>query len=150
MTKVNKYIILSYKEDGEFIGYLSAYTASGMNQFAPQSHQAIEFDKISDCIYSDGQTWELDKSGVKGYYKIEIIEVELDISNELEQKILQVFKLPLIYDNHGQFITDSDGKKVSDIRGWGVLQYQKNSPELLQDTLGEMLVKSFNEKYLKK
>ena len=50
MTKVNKYIILSYKEDGEFIGYLSAYTASGMNQFAPQSHQAIEFDKISDCF----------------------------------------------------------------------------------------------------
>ncbi len=65
---------------------------------------------------------------------------------ELEEKILQIYKLPLSYDNNGQFIIDAQQQKVADVRGWGVLQYQKNG-ELLQDTLGEMLVKSFNEKY---
>lgn len=65
---------------------------------------------------------------------------------ELEKKILEIYKLPLSYDNHGQFIIDAEEKKVADVRGWGVLQYKKDA-ELLQDTLGEMLVKAFNEKY---
>lgn len=67
---------------------------------------------------------------------------------ELEKKILEIYKLPLSYDNHGQFIVDAEEKKVADVRGWGTLQYQKNG-EQLQDTLGEMLVKAFNEKYNK-
>lgn len=64
----------------------------------------------------------------------------------LENKILEIYKLPLKYDNHGQFIVDSEEKKVADIRGWGTLQYHKDA-EQLQDTLGEMLVKAFHEKY---
>lgn len=64
----------------------------------------------------------------------------------LENEILNIYKLPLSYDNHGQFIVDAEEKKVADVRGWGTLQYHKDA-EQLQDTLGEMLVKAFNEKY---
>lgn len=75
-NSVTKYIIKSYKQDGEFVGFLSAYSASGANQFSPQSIQAIQFDSIKDCIYADGQAWELDYGyGQKGYYKIETIGV---------------------------------------------------------------------------
>jgi len=77
---VTKYIIKSYKQDGEFIGFLSAYSASGANQFAPQSIQAIQFDSVKDCIYEDGQGWELGRSDEKGYYKIETIGV-IDIGD---------------------------------------------------------------------
>jgi hypothetical protein len=66
---------------------------------------------------------------------------------ELENKILEIYKLPLSYDNDGQSIIDVEENKVADVRGWGTLQYQKNG-EQLQDTLGEMLVKAFNEKYM--
>ena len=78
-----KYIITSFKENGEFIGYLSAFSASGSNQFAPQMTQAIPFDNIEDCIYSDGQTWEHGRGGGgKGYYKIEKVP---DASFHFEQ-----------------------------------------------------------------
>jgi hypothetical protein len=35
-----------------------------------------------------------------------------------------------------------------EVRGWGHLKYMDH-PELLQDTLGEMMAKAFNEKYYK-
>jgi len=65
---------------------------------------------------------------------------------ELEKKLLEIYKLPLSYDKDGQFIIDAEEKNVADVRGWGILQHH-NDAELLQDTLGEMLVKAFNEKY---
>lgn len=64
----------------------------------------------------------------------------------MEEKILQLFKLPLKYDAHGQMIFDSNNRMVADVRAWGYLQYKPN-PEELQDTLGEMIAKAFNEKY---
>jgi hypothetical protein len=146
MAKVNKYIILSFDNLSNFIGYLSAYTASGANQFAPQIHQAISFDKTSDCIYSHGQEWE-EGNGKKGHYEHRIHQVE---ENTLfERKILEVHKLPLSYDIDSKSIFDATGNMISNIRGWGFLQYQKDA-EKLQDTLGEMFIKSFNEKYSKK
>lgn len=65
----SKYIIQSFKENGDFVGYLIAYSKSGANQFASQQHQAIEFESEKDCIYSDGETW-IQPNGDKGYYKI--------------------------------------------------------------------------------
>lgn len=65
----SKYIIKSFKENGDFVGYLSAYSDSGANQFAPQQHQAVEFESEKDCIYADGEAWE-HLNGDKGYYKI--------------------------------------------------------------------------------
>jgi hypothetical protein len=35
---------------------------------------------------------------------------------------------------------------VAQIRGWGHIQYKTN-PEDIQDAMGLMLVKAFNEKY---
>jgi len=69
--------------------------------------------------------------------------------SELEKKIIELFKPPFKYDNHGYYIADVEGKKVLDIRGWGVIQKEKNA-DLLQDTLGEMIAKSLNEMYHKK
>ncbi|MBK7362895.1 MAG: hypothetical protein IPJ01_11405 [Micavibrio sp.] len=85
MEKIPKYIIKSFKDNGEFMGYLSAYSASGLNQFAPQITQAILFDKEEDCIYSNRQTWEFDRSGVKGYYEIEkLIQYNNKDTNDLK------------------------------------------------------------------
>ena len=67
---------------------------------------------------------------------------------KIEKEVLSKFKLPLKYDNHGQMIFDAKNQKVADVRAWGYLQYFPDA-ELLQDTLGEMIVKSFNEKYAK-
>ncbi len=64
-----KWFVLSYKADGQFVGYLSAYTESGMNQFTPSLRNAIPFDTKAECIYSEGQRWDLKKEGEDGYYK---------------------------------------------------------------------------------
>jgi hypothetical protein len=73
-----KYIIKSFKENGEFVGFLSSFSASGMNQFAPQSIQAILFDTEEECIYSEGQTWQEGRSDEKGYYKIEKVILKIN------------------------------------------------------------------------
>ena len=68
------------------------------------------------------------------------------MDDKIEKVVLSKFKLPLKYDNHGQFILDSNGRMVADVRAWGYLQYFPDA-EKLQDTLGEMITKAFNEKY---
>jgi hypothetical protein len=65
---------------------------------------------------------------------------------EIEKEVLGKFKLPVRYDNHGQYIFDADNQMVADVRAWGYLERFDNA-ELLQDTLGEMIAKAFNEKY---
>ena len=65
---------------------------------------------------------------------------------EIEKEVLSKFKLPLKYDNTGQYIWDANDEMVAMVRSWGHLKYSAN-PELLQDTLGEMIAKAFNEKY---
>ena len=66
--------------------------------------------------------------------------------NEFEKQVLTKFKLPLKYDEHGQMVFDQDNRQVLDIRAWGYLQ-KFPQPEKIQDALGEMVVKAFNEKY---
>lgn len=65
-----KYIIQSFNTKHESVGYLSAYSANGQNQFSLQAEEAVTFDRKKDCVYSDGQKWELENTGEKGYYKI--------------------------------------------------------------------------------
>ncbi|GAB3324249.1 hypothetical protein GCM10027299_21330 [Larkinella ripae] len=67
---------------------------------------------------------------------------------KLEETVLSKFKLPLKYDFHGQMIFDQDNERVADVRAWGHLQYFPDGDKL-QDTLGLMIVKAFNEKYHK-
>jgi len=105
MEKIPKYIIKSFKQNGEFIGFLSAYSASGMNQFAPQITQAILFDKKEDCIYSDGQIWELGRGGGKGYYEIEkLIQYNTGKQND--------FKMPAFISNENMKVIITVNNKL--------------------------------------
>lgn len=65
------------------------------------------------------------------------------------EDILKHYKLPLRYDPTGQMIWDADNNYVADIRGWGRLQYEDN-PEAIQDGMGELIVRAFNDKHYKK
>lgn len=67
--------------------------------------------------------------------------------NDIEKSIIDKFKLPVRYDNEGQFITDQAGNIVCEVRGWGLLHKLSNNPEEIQDALGEMIAKAFNDKY---
>jgi hypothetical protein len=41
---------------------------------------------------------------------------------------------------------DANNNMIAETRGWGWIQY-KQQAELIQDTLGEMFIKSFNQVY---
>ena len=64
------------------------------------------------------------------------------------ENVLSKFKLPLCYEPAGQMIFDADERLVCDVRAWGYLQYFPEA-ETLQDTLGEMIAKAFNDAYSK-
>lgn len=64
----------------------------------------------------------------------------------IELQVLEHIKTPLQYSADLQLISDSNHKMVAQIRGWGHIQYKTN-PEDIQDAMGLMLVKAFNEKY---
>ena len=64
----------------------------------------------------------------------------------LKDRVLSLITPPLKYDSYGQMIFDQNDHLVANVRSWGMFQYEENG-EQLQDTLGEMLVTAFNEKY---
>lgn len=47
-------------------------------------------------------------------------------------------------DTDSGYIFDADNQMVAEVRAWGYLQYFEDA-EKLQDTLGQMLAKAFNE-----
>lgn len=65
---------------------------------------------------------------------------------EIEKEVLSKFKLPFKLDTMGMYVFDQDNQMVADVRAWGKLQYEHNG-EKLYIALGEMIVKSLNEKY---
>ena len=71
-----------------------------------------------------------------------------NVISEIEREVLNKFKFPLKYDNECQSVVDSDNRPVCDVRSWGYFQKFDN-PELLHDTLGEIITKTLNEKYNK-
>jgi len=66
----------------------------------------------------------------------------------MKDKVLEVVKLPLRYDDYGQMIFDSNGNLFIEVRGWGKFQYKDNGQEV-QDSFGKMITDAFNEKYTK-
>ena len=78
-------------------------------------------------------------AGNAGY--TEIAEV-----TEPEKLVLQHIKLPLSIDQMSRYIFDANSNMIAETRGWGWIQYKKDA-ELIQDTLGEMIVKAFNKVY---
>ena len=67
------YVIKSFKHNGEIVGYLSLFSATGQNSFSQKRQDAYVFGKKEECIFTDGQVWELGRDGGSGYYKIERI-----------------------------------------------------------------------------
>lgn len=65
---------------------------------------------------------------------------------ESEKLVLKHIKLPLTIDQMSRYMFDANMNMIAETRGWGWIQYKKNA-ELLQDTLGEMIVKAFNKVY---
>ena len=56
-----------------------------------------------------------------------------------------IIKYPVIYDEFGQKIFDTDSNMICDIRGWGHIQYLDN-PEKKQDDMGQFIADAINEK----
>lgn len=48
---------------------------------------------------------------------------------------------------HG-WVSDKLGHHILDIRGWGYIQYADKNAEEIQDSIGEWIVKTLNEKFL--
>jgi hypothetical protein len=93
MESNTKYVIESYKENGEFVGFLALFDATGRLDFSPQASDAYLFDTEKECIFLDGAKWELGRGGGKGYYKVVKIEKKVskkpltpmhELINELE------------------------------------------------------------------
>jgi len=53
-------------------------------------------------------------------------------------------KKPVAYDDHGQFITNRDGERVLDIRGWEWISKWTNAEEV-QDEIGYYITALLNE-----
>lgn len=63
-----------------------------------------------------------------------------------EKKILELYKLPVYFDKNAGMVFDQENSMMMEVRGWGKIQYHKGAEEL-QDAMGEMFAKAFNEKY---
>lgn len=65
---------------------------------------------------------------------------------ETEKLVLTHVKLPLKLDVMSRYMFDANNNMIAETRGWGWIQY-KQQAETIQDTLGEMFIKSFNKVY---
>ena len=109
-----KYVIVSFDENDECVGYLSAFSPTGMNQFHPQITQAIPFDSIADCVYSDGQPWKLGRAGGNGYYKIEKTTRYKAESSDLRLTPMREFR-KWFDENKSSALNHDIGKKITEL-----------------------------------
>lgn len=68
----------------------------------------------------------------------------MTIEHKTKALALASIHRPVRYDQEGQRIRDVNGETVSEIRGWGRLQYL-DRPEERQDAIGALLVHLINE-----
>lgn len=105
-----KYIILSFRLDGSLYGYLSSFSANGMMILHPSESEAIEFDKIEDCIVSDWQKWDLGRDGGQGFYRIKKIIVqnpEIITTHEYNGKSMPILDESLMRDDINSFLENT-------------------------------------------
>lgn len=105
-----KYIIISFRLDGSLYGYLSSFSANGMMFFNPSESEAIEFDKLEDCIVSDWQKWDLGRDGGQGFYRIKKIIVqnpEIITTHEYNGKSLPILDENLMRDDINSFLENN-------------------------------------------
>lgn len=104
-----KYIIMSFRLDGSLYGYLSSFSANGMMIIHPSESEAIEFDKIEDCIVSDWQKWDLGRDGGQGFYRIKKIIVqnpEIITTHEYNGKSMPILDESLMRDDINNFLEE--------------------------------------------
>lgn len=65
---------------------------------------------------------------------------------KLNKLAIKYIKFPVSYSSFGTHVTDSDGKHIVDIRGWGWIQKLAHAEDI-QDTIGQYVVDAINEKY---
>jgi hypothetical protein len=105
-----KYIIISFRLDGSIYGYLSSFSANGMMILHPSESEAIEFDKIEDCIVSDWQKWDLGRDGGQGFYRIKKIIVqnpEIITTHEYNGKSMPILDESLMRDDINSFLENN-------------------------------------------
>lgn len=105
-----KYIIISFRLDGSIYGYLSSFSANGMMILHPSESEAIEFDKIEDCIVSDWQKWDLGRDGGQGFYRIKKIIVqnpEIITTHEYNGKSMPILDESLMRDDINSFLENT-------------------------------------------
>lgn len=105
-----KYIIISFRLDGSLYGYLSSFSANGMMFFNPSESEAIEFDKLEDCIVSDWQKLDLGRDGGQGFYRIKKIIVqnpEIITTHEYNGKSLPILDENLMRDDINSFLENN-------------------------------------------
>jgi hypothetical protein len=105
-----KYIIMSFRLDGSLYGYLSSFSANGMMILHPSESEAIEFDKIEDCIVSDWQKWDLGRDGGQGFYRIKKILVqnpEIITTHEYNGKTMPILDESLMRDDINSFLENN-------------------------------------------
>lgn len=105
-----KYIILSFRLDGSLYGYLSSFSANGMMILHPSESEAIEFDKIEDCIVSDWQKWDLGRDGGQGFYRIKKIIVqnpEIITTHEYNGKSMPILDESLMREDINTFLENT-------------------------------------------
>lgn len=101
-----------------------------------------------NCIEEKSETWNFAETLIKTID--ESFPVEKRVSptepTQDEKLVLNHIKLPLTIDQISRYMFDANGHMIAETRGWGWIQY-KQQAELIQDTLGEMFIKSFNQVY---
>ena len=70
------YIVKSFKQNGDFVGYLGLWDANGMMIWCPEKEKAQVYDNKEVIKPFDGTGWEEGKSDETGRYEIEEIQVE--------------------------------------------------------------------------
>lgn len=71
-------------------------------------------------------------------------EDESEWASDAKVLALATIRRPVSYDKTGQWIRDSGGEKVCEIRGWGRIGYLDH-PEARQDAIGEFIARLINE-----
>jgi hypothetical protein len=135
-----KYIILSIRRDGSLYGYLSSFSV-GMMFFNQNESEAVQFDKIEDCIVNDWQSWDLGRDGGQGFYRIKKIIVqnpEVITSHEYNGKSIPILDENLMSNDINTFlendkqgiITASNEAQINNdvdelVRQYNLLNYQQ-------------------------
>ena len=140
---MKKYIVASYKDNGELVGYLNYFDSSTRNYTLDKTN-VIFWHKKEDCVASDGERWLKIETTESGYYKIEEIEIEQPIINPcpLDEQLGELHTL--LANCYHEFEKVSAFYEVQGILPLSVSHYRERTiPELKR--FAELVSKKYHE-----